>query len=67
MMEDKSEGVRTDRRGFLKFAGLGTVAGGAALAVGAVPEAAEAAIPEADAAGYRETAHVKAYYANARF
>ena len=65
-MEDKTEGVRTDRRGFLKVAGLGTIVGGAALATGAAPEAAEAATPEAGQ-GYRETAHVKAYYEGARF
>lgn len=66
-MEEKAEGVRTDRRGFLRFAGLGTLASGAALAAGVAPEAAEAAVPSEDAAGYRETAHVKTYYASARF
>ncbi|WP_343079211.1 twin-arginine translocation signal domain-containing protein [Ostreiculturibacter nitratireducens] len=65
-MEDKTEGVRTDRRGFLKFAGVSTIAGGAALATGAVPEAAEAAISQ-PGESYRETAHVRAYYESARF
>lgn len=69
MTKDDSEGARTDRRSFLRFAGLGTLAGGAALVTGAAPEVAEAAaaVPRADAAGYRETAHVKTYYAAARF
>ncbi|MFC2969179.1 twin-arginine translocation signal domain-containing protein [Acidimangrovimonas pyrenivorans] len=65
-MEEKTEGVRTDRRGFLKFAGLGTIAGGAALATGATTESAEAAQPDTGQ-GYRETAHIKAYYDSARF
>ena len=65
-MEEKGEGIRTDRRGFLRFAGLGTIAGGAALVTGTVPEPAEAS-PQENAAGYSETAHVKAYYASARF
>lgn len=66
-MEEKAEGIRTDRRGFLRFAGLGTLASGAALAAGTAPETAEAAAPSPDAAGYRETEHVKTYYATARF
>lgn len=66
-MEDKQKAIRTDRRGFLTFAGLGAIAGGAALTTVAAPEAAEAATPSADGAGYRETAHVKAYYDSARF
>ena len=66
-MEDKSEGIQTDRRGFLRFAGLGSIAGGAALATGVTPEPAEAAPLPPGAAGYRETEHVKTYYATARF
>ncbi|MCV6596872.1 MAG: twin-arginine translocation signal domain-containing protein [Mangrovicoccus sp.] len=55
----------TDRRGFLKLAGLGSVATGAALVTG---ERAQAATPEPPkTTGYRETAHVRAAYATARF
>jgi hypothetical protein len=64
-MDGKIEEARTDRRGFLKFAGLGTVAGGAALVTGSA-EPAQAAKP-AHGQGYRETEHVKTYYATARF
>jgi len=65
-MEEKTDGVRTDRRGFLRIAGLGTLAGGAALATGAATETAgaETLTPEQ---GYRETAHIQAYYESARF
>ena len=65
-MEEKKDGVRTDRRGFLKLAGLAPVAGGAALVAGTASDPAEAATPE-KGKGYRETAHVKAYYESARF
>jgi hypothetical protein len=64
-MDGKIEEARTDRRGFLKLAGLGTVASGAALVSGSA-EAARAPTPETGA-GYRETEHVKTYYATARF
>ena len=63
----KIEQARTDRRGFLRLAGFGAVAGGAALVASSdESEAAAAALPE-DAAGYRETAHVKTFYDTARF
>lgn len=55
----------TDRRAFLKLAGLGTAASGAALVMGAEAQSAETA--ESQGSGYRETDHVKAYYAAARF
>ena len=51
------------RREFFKVAGAGAVAGGAAVLGGT--ERAEAALPE-DAAGYRETDHVRRYYDSAR-
>jgi len=54
----------TDRRDFLRLAGLGTVAGGAALVSGGAADAAEA---RPDGAGYRDTAHIRAYYDTARF
>ena len=69
-MSDKSTGTKgstkAERRAFLKFAGLGGVAGGAALVTGAP---AEAAITEDDTtgAGYRETDHVRTFYKSARF
>ncbi|HEY9056719.1 MAG TPA: twin-arginine translocation signal domain-containing protein [Aurantimonas sp.] len=65
-MSDKAKDSRTDRRAFLKFAGLGTVATGAALVTGGQ---AEAEIAEATTAadGYRETDHVKTFYQTARF
>lgn len=57
------------RRDFLKLAGLGAGAAGAA-AVGLAGPKSEAAAGPADAraaAGYRESEHVKKYYALARF
>ncbi len=58
----------TDRRGFLKFAGLGTVAGAVALVSGREGEAAEATAAGADPGlGYRETEHVRRFYESARF
>lgn len=65
-MTGRIEDARTDRRGFLKFASLGTLAGGAALVGGATTETAEAATPH-DGKGYRETEHVRTYYESARF
>ena len=64
----KDKGARTaQRRDFLKFAGLGTLAG-AAVAAGGAPRKAEAATAgTADDAGYRETEHVKKAYALSRF
>lgn len=56
-----------DRRSFLKLAGAGVV-GGSAAAVAAVSGAQPAEAADADAAkgDYRETEHVKRYYALAR-
>ncbi|MDF1606848.1 twin-arginine translocation signal domain-containing protein [Hoeflea sp. YIM 152468] len=65
-MKAKTEDTTTDRRGFLKFAGLGTIASGAALVAGTESEAAEVAELQAGT-GYRETDHIKAYYASTRF
>jgi len=59
----KSEG-QADRREFLRLASLGTVVGGAAILSGASSEA-EAATGEGK--GYRDTAHIRAYYETARF
>lgn len=58
--------AKTDRRSFLKLAGIGTVAGAAAVATGG--KEAEAAAPaEGKHAGYRETEHVRTFYETARF
>ncbi len=65
MKNDKAV-AKESRRDFLKFAGVGTVAAGASLAVGAEPAKAED-VPATGRAGYRETAHVKKYYELARF
>jgi hypothetical protein len=65
MSKKKEKGAETSRRDFLRIAGIGTVTGGAALAVGGKPAAAET---RADGSlGYRETEHVKTYYKLAKF
>lgn len=61
-----NEDGTTDRRGFLKLAGLGTLAGGTAVVSGA-SGSAEAAEPEGRAGGYRLTDHVRRAYETARF
>lgn len=65
-MTTKAKNAKTDRRTFLKFAGLGSVAGGTALVTGKKAEAVEAESKSSDA-GYTETDHVKAFYKSARF
>lgn len=62
-MKDTKDRAVADRRSFLKLAGLGAAAGGAALA-GTRP--AEAATDEKKGGLYRETEHVKRYYELAR-
>ncbi len=54
------------RRDFLKFAGLGTIAGGAALVTGQDVAEASESLSDSDG-GYRETDHVKKAYELARF
>lgn len=58
------------RRGLLKAAGLGAgVAGAAAVGLASGHAGADQASPKKsnrDVAGYRETEHVKSYYAMAR-
>ena len=53
------------RRAFLKMASVGSIAAGAAAVAGGTAQAADA--DEAGGDGYRETTHVKTYYALARF
>ncbi|MBU2532952.1 MAG: formate dehydrogenase [Alphaproteobacteria bacterium] len=65
-MTHSSNGSRTDRRSFLKIAGLGAV-GAAATAASTVAVTAEAAPPSDKKGGYRETEHVKRVYELARF
>ncbi len=65
-MADKKRKTGSDRREFLKMAGLGSIAGGAALVAGKPVEAAETT-PQHEGAGYRETEHVKAFYKSMRF
>lgn len=62
-----SEKAPVKRRDFLKLAGLGGVAAGAAVA--GAPRTAVAAAPDGArrAAGYRATAHVRKYYDSSRF
>ena len=53
------------RRDFMRVASLGAVATAVTAVAGKGAPAKAAAIP--DSQGYRETPHVKAYYASARF
>ena len=64
-MTRDTEKAGESRRGFLRFAGAGTLAAGAAV-VTAKPAKAEEAEAESGS-GYRETAHVKTFYKLARF
>jgi hypothetical protein len=63
MKQAKKEAV-ADRRSFLKLAGVGAAAGGAALMTGA--KQAEAGEAKAKPSLYRETEHVRRYYELAR-
>lgn len=65
-MVQKDNRAATDRRGFLKFAGLGSVASAAALV--SQGDEAEAAKARPDGSlGYRETEHVRTYYESTRY
>jgi nitrous oxide reductase len=65
-MKDKTK-TSADRRRFLKMAGLGAAVTGAAVGLAGRPvAAAQPAASGKTAAGYRETEHVKRYYALAR-
>lgn len=65
-MKTRKEKQQVARRDLLKIAGLGGVAGAAAIATSAGK--AEAAVEEGGkGSGYRETEHVRKYYELARF
>ncbi|MER0237041.1 twin-arginine translocation signal domain-containing protein [Fulvimarina sp. MAC8] len=68
MSGSKKDGA-TNRRSFLKFAGVGGVATGAAALASTVGSAGAADLEEEQRgdAGYKETAHVKTFYDSARF
>lgn len=63
-MTDRPKKTATKRRDFLKFVGLGSVAGAAALSTGAPTAAADE--PKPQSPGYRETEHIRKYYETAR-
>lgn len=65
-MKKDQEATGAKRREFLKLAGLGTVTGAAAAAVGMKPADADVGA-DGKRAGYRETAHVRKAYELARF
>ena len=65
MKTKKEKILGNDRREFLKLAGVGAVAGGAA-ALGANKKA-KADAAEVTSSGYRETDHVRKFYRTARF
>jgi hypothetical protein len=65
-MADKNTKTEADRRSFLKFAGLGSIASGVTLLSAEQAQANEAADGGARS-GYAETDHVKAFYRSARF
>ncbi|MFB9868973.1 twin-arginine translocation signal domain-containing protein [Vreelandella sulfidaeris] len=59
----------SERRRFMKTVGLGTAAAGAAAAIGHVTLAQADSTPvenEKQTVNYRETDHVRAYYASLR-
>ena len=57
---------KSDRREFLKLAGLGSVAGAAALVAGESPAQADEKAPSKRSL-YRETDHVRKYYELSKF
>ena len=63
--KDNDRGTQSGRRNFLKLAGVGTVAGGAALVMGS-PAKAVTKSPQ-NGAGYAETKHVQTYYESTKF
>ncbi len=67
-MQGSKQDKSTDRRGFLKLVGSGTVGGAAAaLTVSPVAAATGDQQPPSQDGHYRETEHVKTYYDLAKF
>ncbi len=64
-MKSSTKKATADRRSFLKLAGVGVIAGGAAAVGGGSAEPAQAET-KGDSL-YRETEHVKRFYELARF
>lgn len=62
---DRKEKADTSRRDFLRLAAVSAPA--VAVAASGSAAAAAAGEPEGEAGGYRETAHVQAYYESAKF
>jgi nitrous oxide reductase len=62
--KNKKDAV-ADRRDFLKRSAVSVAAAGAVAVAGKAASASEVEVPSG--AGYRETEHVKAFYASARF
>ncbi|NBS26791.1 MAG: twin-arginine translocation signal domain-containing protein [Gammaproteobacteria bacterium] len=54
-----------DRRDFLKRSAVSVAAAGVVAVAGKTASASEVEVPSGS--GYRETEHVKAFYASARF
>ena len=65
MKTKKEKVLGNDRRDFLKLAGVGAFAGGAALGATKKTKAADAETPASR--GYHETDHVRKFYRTARF
>lgn len=61
-----NQGV-TDRRNFLKLAGVGAVASGATALIAGESTEAKASYAGEKGLGYRETEHVRTAYATSRF
>lgn len=65
-MKTRTEKQRVARRDLLKIAGLGGVAGAAAIASSS-GKAEAASAKDVKGSGYRETEHVRTYYELAKF
>jgi len=65
MTNKKDQDTVADRRDFLKRSAVSVAAAGVVAVAGKTASATESEAPSG--AGYRETAHVKAFYETARF
>ncbi|MDX2288268.1 MAG: formate dehydrogenase [Hyphomicrobiaceae bacterium] len=60
--------LKSDRRGFLRLAGVGVVGGSAAAVTTVVDAVAAPAVdPQPTSGSYRETEHIRRYYELAKF